>query len=122
MIDLKNLTIKKAHAHLTNRDFSAVELANAYKQAIHDKNSDINAYLEVFKDIDQQAKLADAKLETGHAHVLTGIPIAIKDNILIKGRIASSASKMLEHYHATYDATVISNLKAHEAVFLGRAN
>lgn len=122
MIDLKTLTIKKAHAHLKNRDFSAVELADAYKKIIAEKNIDINAYLEVFKDMDEQAKHADAKLASGHAHVLTGIPLAIKDNILIKGRIASSASKMLEHYHATYDATVISKLKAHDAVFLGRTN
>lgn len=53
---------------------------------------------------------------------MTGIPIAVKDNILIKGRIASSASKMLENYHATYDATVISKLKEAGAVFLGRTN
>ncbi len=122
MIDLKTLTIKKAHEHLVKGDFSAVELAQAYKKEIEKHNPEINAYLEVFADIDTQAKLADAKIKAGKADMLTGIPLAIKDNILIKGRVASSASKMLENYKATYDATVIAKLKKSEPVFLGRTN
>jgi aspartyl-tRNA(Asn)/glutamyl-tRNA(Gln) amidotransferase subunit A len=54
--------------------------------------------------------------------LLTGIPCAIKDNILNKGKIASSSSKILENYHATYDATVIAKLKAEGAVIIGRTN
>jgi aspartyl-tRNA(Asn)/glutamyl-tRNA(Gln) amidotransferase subunit A len=54
--------------------------------------------------------------------MMTGIPVAIKDNILIEGRIASAASKILENYKATYDATVIKKLKDEGAVFLGRTN
>src|ERR1035437_7136253 len=51
-----------------------------------------------------------------------GIPFAIKDNILVKGKTASSASKILENYTATYDATVIKKLKEVGAVFIGRTN
>lgn len=54
--------------------------------------------------------------------MLMGIPFAIKDNILIKGRIVSAASKMLQNYHATYDATVIEKLKKEGVVFIGRTN
>jgi len=122
MIDLHSLTIKKAHEHLVKGDFTAQDLANAYKKEIEKKNPEINAYLEVFADIDEQAKLADEKIKAGKADVLTGIPLAIKDNILIKGRKASSASKMLENYTATYDAGVITKLKEHSPVFLGRTN
>jgi aspartyl-tRNA(Asn)/glutamyl-tRNA(Gln) amidotransferase subunit A len=122
MIDLKTLTIKKAHEHLKKGDFTAQDLANAYKKEIASKNKDINAYLEVFDDIDEQAKFADEKIKAGTADILTGIPLAIKDNILIKGRVASSASKMLENYHATYDATAISKLKEQGVIFLGRVN
>ncbi|MDQ3014346.1 MAG: amidase family protein, partial [bacterium] len=122
MIDLKTLTIKKAHEHLTKGDFTTGELAAAYKVEIEKKNADINAYLEVFADIDEQAKAADEKIKSGKASMLTGIPVSIKDNILIKGRHASSASKILEHYKATYDATVISKLKEAGVVFLGRTN
>jgi aspartyl-tRNA(Asn)/glutamyl-tRNA(Gln) amidotransferase subunit A len=122
MIDLKNLTIKKAHDHLVKGDFTALDLAKAYIEEIKKKNADINAYLESFADIEEQAKAADEIIKAGKATILTGIPLAIKDNILIKGRIASSASKMLENYTATYDATVIEKLKKEGVVFLGRTN
>jgi aspartyl-tRNA(Asn)/glutamyl-tRNA(Gln) amidotransferase subunit A len=121
-MDLTTLTIKYAHDHLSKKDFSAHELASAYKKEIAEKNPEINAYLEVFKDIDVQAKHADEKIKAGQADILTGIPLAIKDNILIKGRVASSASKILEKYRATYDATVIQKLNTHSPIYLGRAN
>jgi aspartyl-tRNA(Asn)/glutamyl-tRNA(Gln) amidotransferase subunit A len=125
MIDLRNLTIEKAHKHLTKGDFSATDLAKAYLAQIEKKNKDIKAYLEVFDDVLDQAKIADGKLRSGDADqlpILLGIPLAIKDNILIDGRKASSASKILENYTATYDATAISKLKSAGAVFLGRTN
>jgi len=122
MIDLKNLTIKKTHEALVRGDYSVVELASAYLEQIKKTDKDIHAYLEVYSDVLEQAKVADEKIKNGTATVLTGIPISIKDNILIKGRIASSASKILENYIATYDATVIEKLKKEGVVFIGRTN
>mgnify|MGYP000865189974 CR=1 FL=1 len=122
MIDLGTLTIKKAHEDLKSGKYSAVDLAQAYLDEIKKKDGEIHAYLEVFSDVVEQAKAADKRFKDGSATLLTGIPIAIKDNILIKGRIASSASKILENYHATYDATVIEKLKKEGVVFIGRTN
>lgn len=122
MIDLAKLTIEKAHEAMKNGKFSAVDLAQAYLGEIQKKNKEIHAYLEVFSDVVEQAKTADERFKAGTATLLTGIPFAIKDNILIKGKIASSASKILENYHATYDATVIAKLKKEGVVFLGRTN
>ena len=116
MIDLQNLTIKKAHEEMKSGKYSAVDLAKAYLEEIKNKNGEINAYLEVYDDVLAQAEEADKRFKAGTATLLTGIPFAIKDNILIKGKIASSASKILENYHATYDATVIEKLKKEEAV------
>lgn len=127
-IDLTNLTIAKAHEAMKNGDFTAVELATAYLEEIKKKNGEINAYLEVYADVIDQAKEADKKIEEAKKQggkdfpMLMGIPFAIKDNILIKGRIVSAASKMLQNYHATYDATVIRKLKEAGAIFIGRAN
>jgi aspartyl-tRNA(Asn)/glutamyl-tRNA(Gln) amidotransferase subunit A len=122
MIDLSKLTITKAHDDLKSGKYSAVDLAQAYLDEITKKNEEINAYLEVFSDVIEQAKEADKRFKDGTATILTGIPFAIKDNILIKGRIATAASKILKNYHATYDATVIEKLKKEGVVFVGRTN
>ncbi len=122
MIDIKKLTIRKAHESMMKKEYSAVDLAKAYLEEIKKKNKEVNAYLEVYDDVIEQAKEADKMIAFGNATLLTGIPLAVKDNILIEGKIASSASKILENYRATYDATVIKRLKEHGAVFLGRAN
>ncbi len=122
MIDLKKLTIKSAHEHLINKDFSVRELVQEYLNVINEKNSDINAYLEIYDDVMAQADVAQKIIDTGKAGVLCGIPIALKDNILVTGKKATSASKILEGYVAPYDATVASKLKSEHVVFIGRTN
>jgi len=122
MIDLEKLTIKEARKKLDAKEFSAVELAQAYLDEIEKKNKELNAYLEVFDDVLDQAKEADELIKKGESYPLLGIPLVIKDVILIKGRRVSAASKMLENYVASYDATVIKKLKGQGAIFLGRAN
>jgi len=122
MIDLKKLTIRDARVHLDNKDFSAKELAEAYLLNIEKTNGDINAYLEVYDDVIKQAEEADKRIANGESSPLLGIPLAIKDNILIKGKKATSGSKILFGFTAPYDATVITKLKNAGVVFLGRAN
>lgn len=121
-IELNTLTIRKAHQHLLAGDFTAVELAEAYLSEIEKKNKDLNAYLEVFDDAREQAKAADKILKAGKATVMTGIPLALKDNILMKGKRVSASSKILTGYVASYDSTVIAKLRAQGAVILGRTN
>jgi len=122
MIDLKNLTIEKAHESLLKEEFSCRELAEEYLKVIKEKNSNLNAYLEIYNDVLSQADIAQDKFKNKTATMLTGIPFAIKDNILIEGQISSAGSKILENYKATYDSTVIKELKKEGAVFLGRTN
>lgn len=118
---IENLTIKQARLDLDEKKYSAVELAEAYLSNI-EKNKHLNMYLEVFDDVIEQAKKADEMIASGNQKELCGIPFSIKDNMLIKGRRASSASKILEGYKATYDATVIAKIKEEGGVFLGRTN
>jgi len=122
MIDLSNLTIQKAHEALTKGDYTVRELVDAYLGVIKEKNTELNAYLEVYNDIDTQVERAEKKFVDKTATLLTGIPFAIKDNILYKGHIASASSKILENYTAAYDATVIQKLKDAGVVVLGRTN
>lgn len=121
-IDVTKLDIRKAHEALKKGEFTAVELTQACLDVIKTKNKDLNIFLEVFSDALDQAKEADKLIKAGKGTLLTGIPCAVKDNILVKGRIASAASKILENYHATYDATVIAKLKKEGVVFIGRTN
>ncbi|MEN9621929.1 MAG: hypothetical protein RLZZ67_363 [Candidatus Parcubacteria bacterium] len=121
MIDLTTLTISKAHEALVKGDFTVKELAQAYLDAIAKKDGDIHAYLEVYNDVIAQAEAAQKLVRKGGS-VLAGIPIAIKDNLLIEGKRVGSASKILEGYVGPYDATAIAKLKEAGVVFLGRAN
>jgi aspartyl-tRNA(Asn)/glutamyl-tRNA(Gln) amidotransferase subunit A len=121
-MDLATLSITEALTKLKSGEMTSVELVRALKKNIEAKNPELNAYLEVFADAEDQAREADEKRKKGGDLPLLGIPLAIKDNTLIEGRHASSASKMLENYVATYDATVIRKLKDAGAVFVGRTN
>lgn len=122
MIDLKTLTIEKAHESFKNGDFSVTDLVNAYLEVIKEKNTDLNAYLEVYGDVLAQARIAEDMFKNGTATLMTGIPVALKDNMLVTGEVASAGSKILENYRATYDAGVVSQLKEQGAVIMGRAN
>ncbi len=122
-MDLSTLTITEARRALDTKEYSALDLTEAYLKNIAAHDPDIHAYLEVWEQsVREEAKHADEMIARREVKALTGIPLAIKDNILIEGRIASAASKMLENYRATYDATAITKLKAQGAVFLGRTN
>lgn len=122
MIDLKNITIQIAHEDLKNGKYTVTDLVNAYLEVIKEKNKDINAYLEVYSDVLDQAKIAEDMFKNGSATLMTGIPIALKDNILFDGHVASASSKILENYKATYDADIIKQLKSVGTVFIGRVN
>lgn len=123
MIDLKNLTIKEVHQSLISGEFTVFSLVNEYINVIKKDNNDINAFLEVFdKDLESQISKAEEMIKNNTATLMTGVPIAIKDNILYKDHIASASSKMLENYVATYDAFVIKKLKDNGAIILGRTN
>lgn len=121
-IDIKNLTIKKAHEHLKNGDFSVRELVDAYLSEIKNKNTEINSYVELFSDVDEYVVRAEKMFKDGTATMLTGIPFSIKDNMLFKGHVTSSGSKILEHYVASYNGTAIQKILDAGAIILGRTN
>lgn len=116
------MTITRAQDAFRKGEFTALELTRAYIENIKSKNGELNAFLEVFADTEDQAKRADEMIAKGEMKSLTGIPVALKDNILFEGHIASASSKILENYKAVYDSTVVQDLKAQGAVIVGRTN
>lgn len=121
-IDPTKLTIKEAGTALRNKEYSAKELTEAVLLRAKKENSVINAYAELFDDAIASAEHADQLLREGKATALTGIPLAIKDNMLMKGKISASGSKTLMNHRGVYDSTVVDKLKAAGAVILGRTN
>ncbi|MFZ2523291.1 MAG: Asp-tRNA(Asn)/Glu-tRNA(Gln) amidotransferase subunit GatA [Minisyncoccia bacterium] len=121
-MDISKLTIKDAREALDLKKISSRELAEKYLENINKVNPEINAYLEVFSDVLENAEIADLAIKEGDIKSLTGIPISLKDNILIKGKKATSASKILEGFVSPYDSTVTKKLKSEKAVILGRTN
>ncbi len=119
---IENLTIKEARKLLDSKGVSVKELADACLKNVESKNKELNIFLEVYDDVSSQIEVSQGKIDSGKSDMLTGIPIAIKDNILIKGKIASAASKMLENYRATYTATAAQKIIDQNAIILGRTN
>lgn len=99
---------------------------DAYRdaRALAEANTDLNCYLELFDDAEAVARLATERYakEGVNAPALLGMPIAVKNNILVKGKRATAGSKILENYVATYDATVVKKLKEAGAVIIGSTN
>jgi aspartyl-tRNA(Asn)/glutamyl-tRNA(Gln) amidotransferase subunit A len=124
MEPLRDLTIKKFHEGLLAKKFSALEIAQAFFAHIKDHDREIGAYLSTAEPTAlREAEAVDLAVAKGDDIApLAGVPLAIKDAILVKGLPATAASKMLEHYVASYDAGVIRKLKAEKAVFLGKTN
>jgi len=124
MDKLLNLSINEIHSGLTEKKFSAQELARAFIAHIKKTDDDIKAFLSYdFDGALAQAKKVDEKIALGEEiSQLAGVPCAVKDNILVKGLKATAASKILENYVAPYDAFVIEKLKARGALLVGKTN
>jgi aspartyl-tRNA(Asn)/glutamyl-tRNA(Gln) amidotransferase subunit A len=123
-MNISDLTIEKLGEGLRSKNFSAKEITGAYFEEIIKKDSDIHAYLATMEDdAFARAEAVDKKIAEGvRISPLAGAPLAIKDNILVKGFQATAGSKILEGYRASYDAHVIHELKKADAVFLGKTN
>ncbi|MDB5254039.1 MAG: hypothetical protein JWL80_105 [Parcubacteria group bacterium] len=123
MIDLSTLTIASAREGLKSGAFTSRELTQASIDAIKEKDGVIHAFLEVFDDALGQADEADKQIKAGKDLPLLGIPLALKDNILVKNHRATASSKILEGFVSPTDSTAVRKLQQEGgAVILGRTN
>ncbi len=102
---------------LTTGAITPTELVEETARAIEERNPSINAYISW----DKESALA-AAAQADLSLPLGGIPIAVKDNICIKGAPTRCASRMLDTFSSPYDATAITRLRAAGAIPFGRAN
>ena len=123
-MEFKDFTIKEIHKSLLEKKFSVVELISAYLEKIEKENEKTNSYLAVYpKKALAQAKKIDEKIaKKEDIPMLAGIPVAMKDNILVEGMQCTAGSKILKDYIAPYNATCINKLKEQGAIILGKTN
>lgn len=103
---------------ISNGEITASRAVESSLDAAEKLNESLNAFLE----IDRSGALQRARSITAQAGVLAGIPIAIKDNICVRGLQASCGSRILGDYHPPYNATVIERLLNAGAVVVGKTN
>ena len=117
-------TLSKLRAQFISGEYTPLQAVEDSLQVIAEKDGDINAFLAVYEDSLEEAKLATQQYakEGEEAPVLLGMPIALKNNILYKGKKATGASKILENYTAVYDATIVKRLREAGAIIVGAAN
>ena len=123
MMSLCDKTAAELHDMLMKRQCSAKEVLEDVVKRAESVQRKLNCYITYNENSLKQAEEADRMLAAGEGvTMLTGIPIAVKDNISTKGLRTTCASKMLEKYIPPYDATVIERLKAAGAVITGKTN
>ncbi|MGV8152319.1 MAG: amidase family protein [Candidatus Nanoarchaeia archaeon] len=114
--------IKEKLKLISEGKLSAYENISGFIDKIKTENSKINAVLFVNENAIQEAKKVDEKIKQGKAGKLAGLGFLVKSNINVFGLICSCASKTLENYKATYNATVIEKLLKEDAIVLGMLN
>ena len=118
------MTITALRKKFVDGSYTPLQAYTDMRAIIDVKDSEIHAFIDVYDDAEAGAREATTRYaeEGERAPMLLGMPISIKNNILIKGKRATAGSKMLENYVAPYDATIIARMKAQGAVFLGSTN
>lgn len=122
-MNIKKAKIRDLRKSLDNKEISAAELCGEYFKRIEEVDDKLLSYITVTKDKAlKDAENAQKLIDAGKAGALTGIPLAIKDNICIDGVRTTCASRMLENFVPPYNATVIDKLNEQGYVLLGRAS
>jgi aspartyl-tRNA(Asn)/glutamyl-tRNA(Gln) amidotransferase subunit A len=120
----KPKTLVELRTGIASGKVKATDLAASYYERIEQVNSRLNVYLSFTKEraLAQAALVDDAAAKGDPLGPLAGIPVGIKDVLVVRGGTATAGSKILKGYHPPYDATVVSRLEAAGAVLLGKLN
>ena len=124
MSDVLELTLSQAARMVRERKLSPVELVEASLARIRQHDGVLKSFITVFEEQAMQVARA-AELLSGAGHELgplQGIPIALKDNVAVRGTRTTAGSKVLSDWLPQADATVATRLRQAGAVFIGKTN
>ena len=121
-MDYYQTDLSQLHDDLVNKKISARELTKETFDHIKANEDDIKAFITLNEDaaLKQAADIDQAGIAADQ--LVSGVPLAVKDNILTKGLKTTAASKMLENFNPVYDATVVEKLKAAGYINVGKTN
>jgi aspartyl-tRNA(Asn)/glutamyl-tRNA(Gln) amidotransferase subunit A len=123
LTELTELTIREAARLLRLGSVSAAELVTAHVERIERVDRSVKAFLRITPEIwERQAEQADRKLKSGEAGPLTGIPMAVKDVLCVRGVETTAGSKILRGFKPPYTGTAVARLFEAGAVMLGVTN
>ncbi|MBS0627787.1 MAG: Asp-tRNA(Asn)/Glu-tRNA(Gln) amidotransferase subunit GatA, partial [Verrucomicrobia bacterium] len=118
------LSAREIHEKFITGQVSARSIADYFLERVQKEDPKTDAFLTVFSDdIRTKADLLDEKKAKGA--LLGGgggVPVAIKDNIHVHGKITTCGSHFLSNYKAVFNATVVNNLEAEDALLIGKTN
>lgn len=115
-------TIEELHELLVAKDISAVELTKATLEDIKAREEAVGSFITIACEAAlKQAAALDAK-GIDPDNVMSGIPLAVKDNISTKGILTTAASKMLYNYEPIFDATAVANAYNKDMIVIGKTN
>ncbi|HEK9984613.1 TPA: Asp-tRNA(Asn)/Glu-tRNA(Gln) amidotransferase subunit GatA [Streptococcus equi subsp. zooepidemicus] len=115
-------TIEELHELLVAKDISAVELTKATLEDIKAREEAVGSFITIAEEAAlKQAAALDAK-GIDPDNVMSGIPLAVKDNISTKGILTTAASKMLYNYEPIFDATAVANAYDKDMIIIGKTN
>jgi aspartyl-tRNA(Asn)/glutamyl-tRNA(Gln) amidotransferase subunit A len=124
VVDLQNLTIDSAREAIASGKTSATALAELHYDRIASLDGKINSFLALSRvRAMTQAQKIDEMAAKGEAlPPLAGVPVGIKDVLVMQGAPATAGSLILKGYRPPYDATVVAKLEAAGAILLGKLN
>ncbi len=119
----RTLSIADVQRGLSRKTFSAVELVRDYLARINRTDGQLGAFLRLRPEIETEAQAVDDRLAAGaKLRPLEGAPIAVKDNLMMRGEETTAASKILERFRAVYTATAVDRVRQQGALILGKTN
>lgn len=121
-MSLNQQTIDELHELLVKKEISATELTQATLDDVAAREDAVDSFITIAGEAAlAQAAAVDAK-GIDPENVMSGIPIAVKDNISTKGILTTAASKMLYNYEPIFDATAVEKLYSHDMIIIGKTN